>query len=62
LVNHATFQRVQSLLGCKTHRARELLYVGLIRCAHCGNVITGEAIIKKQTGKQSIFHRCTSRA
>jgi len=60
LVNRGTWNRVQALLGGKTYKSHELTYAGgLVRCGHCGNLITGEQIIKPQTGKQYIYYRCT---
>lgn len=60
LIDRATWDRVQVLLGNKTYRSHELTYAGgLIRCGHCGNLITGEQVIKKQTGKQYVYYRCT---
>ncbi len=48
------------LLGGKTYKAHELTYAGgLVTCAHCGNLITGEAVTKKSTGKQYMYYRCT---
>lgn len=58
LVDRVTFDRVQVLLGDKVYRSHELTYAGeLIRCAHCGAVITGEAKLK--AGKVYIYYRCS---
>ena len=60
LVDRATWNRLQVLLGGKTYKAHELTYAGgLVKCAHCGNLITGEQVVKKSTGKQYIYYRCT---
>jgi hypothetical protein len=58
LIDKATFDRVQVLLGDKTYNSHELLYAGeLIKCGHCGHVVTGELVVKKQTGKAYIYYR-----
>ncbi len=60
LINRGTWNRVQALLGGKTYKAHQLTYAGgLVRCGHCGNLITGEQIIKTQTGKAYVYYRCT---
>ncbi len=60
LVDRATWDRVQVLLGGKTYRSHELTYAGgLIRCGHCGNLITGEQVVKPSTGKRYVYYRCT---
>lgn len=60
IIDRATWDRVQVLLGGKTYRSHELTYAGgLIRCGHCGNLITGELVIKPATGKQYVYYRCT---
>jgi site-specific DNA recombinase len=60
LVDHATFQKVQSLLGGKTYKHHaQLTYAGgLIRCGHCGNLVSAEQITKK-SGKQYVYYRCS---
>ena len=61
LIDRATWDRVQTLLGQKTHRAHQLTYGSeLIRCGHCGAPIVGEAKIKKtRTGdRQYVYYRC----
>ncbi len=60
ITDHATFMRVQTLLGDRIYKANELLYAGgLIRCGHCGNLVTGEAVVKKNSGKTYVYYRCT---
>jgi hypothetical protein len=60
IIDRATFDRVQALMGQHTYKSNELLYAGgLIRCAHCGGQVTGEKIIKKATGKEYVYYRCT---
>ena len=60
LVSLALFERVQTLLGGRTYKAHELTYASeLITCGHCGHVITGERIIKKGTGREYVYYRCT---
>lgn len=58
LIDRATFDRVQQLLGGQVYRAHELTYAGnLIECGHCGRPITGETITKK-SGKTYRYYRC----
>ncbi len=60
LVDRATFERVQVLLGVKRYQGHDLTYAGsLVRCGHCGAVITGESIIKKKTGREYVYYRCS---
>ncbi len=60
LVDRGTWNRVQALLGGKTYKAHQLTYAGgLIRCGHCGNLITGEHVVKASTGKAYVYYRCT---
>lgn len=57
LVDRATFDRVQRLLGGQIYRAHELTYASnLITCAQCGRPITGE-VIKKQSKRGVKFYR-----
>jgi hypothetical protein len=59
-MDRTTWNRVRVLLGGKTYKAHETTYAGgLIRCAHYGNLITGEQVAKKSTGKQYVYYRCT---
>lgn len=60
LVDRGTWDRVQALLAGKTYKAHQLTYAGgLVKCAHCGNLITGEEVTKKSTGKLYRYYRCT---
>lgn len=60
LVDRGVWNRVQVLLGGKTYKAHQLTYAGgLVKCAHCGNLVTGEQVVKKATGKQYVYYRCT---
>lgn len=60
LVDRAVWNRVQGLLGGKTYKAHQLTYAGgLVRCTHCGNLVTGEQVVKKQTGRAYVYYRCT---
>lgn len=57
LIDRATFDRVQRLLGGQIYRAHELTYASnLITCDHCGSPITGEAI-RKQSKRGVKFYR-----
>jgi site-specific DNA recombinase len=59
LIDRVVWNRVQTLLGECVYKAHELTYAGeLIRCAHCGHPITGESVIKMQTGKEYVYYRC----
>ncbi len=61
LVDRATWDRVQTLLGNKVYRTNELTYAGkLITCGHCGHPITGERIVKKTKSgeKEYVYYRC----
>ena len=60
IVLRSTFERVQELLGEKVYKAHELTYAGeLITCGHCGRPVTGEIVVKKTTGRQYVYYRCT---
>ena len=62
LVDRATWNRVQRLLGGKVYKSHELTYAGsLIRCRHCGNFITGEQVRKKTKRGENIhvYYRCS---
>lgn len=60
IIDRATWDRVQVLLGNKRYRSHELTYAGnLIKCGHCGNIITGEQVTKKSTGKRYVYYRCS---
>ena len=60
LVDRVVWDRVQVLLGEKTYKSHELIYAGeLIRFAHCGHPVTGESVIKPETGKEAFYHRCS---
>ncbi len=61
LVNRATFDRVQVLLGEQTYQSHDLVYGSKrIQCAHCGHPITGEIKTKKTKNgpKHYIYYRC----
>lgn len=60
IIDRVVWDRVQVLLGEKTYKSHELTYAGeLIRCAHCGHPITGESVIKPESGKEYIYYRCS---
>lgn len=64
LVDLQTFQAVQDKFGTefKTYHKPQLTYAGgLITCAHCGHVVTGEKKIKKSpdgTVREYSYYRC----
>ena len=62
LVDQATFDRVQGLLGAKIYQSHELTYGGeLLVCGECGHPITGEVKVKRtKQGEQSyVYYRCS---
>ena len=62
LVDRATWDRVQFLLGQKIYRSHEMTYAGeLIVCGHCGHPITGELKAKKTKSgdREYVYYRCT---
>jgi site-specific DNA recombinase len=60
IIDRITWERVQVLAGEKLYKAHELTYAGeLVRCAHCGAPVTGESIIKKSSGKEYVYYRCS---
>jgi site-specific DNA recombinase len=49
IVDRATFDRVQMLLGARVYRSHQHLYgASLIACGHCGKPITAETKTKRQ--------------
>lgn len=60
LVDRVTWDQVQVSLGECVYRSHELTYAGeLIRCKHCSHPITGESVVKKATGKEYVYYRCS---
>lgn len=60
LVDRVTWDQVQVALGECVYRSHELTYAGeLIQCKHCGHPITGESVVKKATGKEYVYYRCS---
>ncbi len=62
LIDRATWDRVQALLGGHVYHAQYLTYAGrLIQCGHCGHPITGELVKKKTKNgeRYHIYYRCT---
>ncbi len=61
LVDRATWDRVQGLLGGHIYQSHDLTYGGQrLVCGHCGHPITGEVKTKKTKAgpKQYIYYRC----
>jgi len=61
LIDRATWDRVQGLLGGHIYQSHDLTYAGQrLACAHCGHPITGEVKTKKTKAgpKQYIYYRC----
>jgi site-specific DNA recombinase len=65
LVDHETFQAVHDKFGTdfKVYREPELTYAsGLITCAHCGRIVTGEKKHKTSpdgTKREYSYYRCS---
>ncbi len=61
LVERATFERVQGLLGKKAYQSHESTYgAGVVRCGHCGRPVVVE-IKTKQTAtgpREHRYYRC----
>ncbi len=61
LIDRATWDRVQALLGQKIYQTHRLTYGSeLIRCGHCGSPITGERKTKrtKNGEREYVYYRC----
>jgi hypothetical protein len=62
LVDLATFQRVQVLLGGQIYRSHESVYgCELVACGHGGHPVTGEVKTKqtKSGPKDYVYYRCS---
>ena len=63
LVERETFQLVQERLGGRIIRKPEITFAGqLMRCGHCGRIVTGEKKRKKSpdgTVRHYRYYRCT---
>ncbi len=62
LVDRATWNRVQALLGGHVYQSQAHTYASqLIQCGHCGHPITGETITKKSKNGERYYtyYRCT---
>jgi site-specific DNA recombinase len=62
LIDRATWERVQTLLGGHIYQSHTLTYAsGLIQCGHCGHPVTGEKIKKKTKTSERFYtyYRCT---
>ncbi len=62
LVDRATWDRVQAILGGHVYRAHELTYGGeAIRCGRCGRPVTGERKVKrtKSGEREYVYYRCS---
>lgn len=61
LIEKATWERVQVLMGNKVCRSHDMTYAGeLVTCSHCGRPITGETKTKKtKHGERDyVYYRC----
>ncbi len=62
LVERATWDRVQALLGGHVYQAQSHAYAGqFMKCGHCSHPITGETITKKTKNgnRYYTYYRCT---
>ena len=62
IIDRATWNRVQAILGGKSYRCHEMTYAGeIVRCGHCGHPITGEVKTKKTKAgiQEYVYYRCT---
>jgi site-specific DNA recombinase len=62
LIDRATWNRVQALLGGHVYQAHALTYAGdIIQCGHCGHPITGEQKTKMTKSGERFYnyYRCT---
>lgn len=68
MISIEDFERVQEILGNKNKpkpKTHIFAFTGIIRCAHCGCLVTAEEKTKliKSTGKRAtyVYYRCTRR-
>jgi len=62
LIDRATWNRVQALLGTGNNNAHTMTYAAdLIVCGHCGHRITGELKVKqtKAGPREYLYYRCS---
>ena len=62
IVDRATWDRVQKLLGQGLYRSHQMTYASeLIECGYCGSPITGESKTKKTKSgdREYVYYRCT---
>jgi site-specific DNA recombinase len=62
LVDRATWDCVQALLGGHVHHAHEMTFAGgFMTCGHCGKAVTGEQVVKKSKAgsKRYVYYRCS---
>ncbi|WP_437203007.1 recombinase family protein [Planctomicrobium sp. SH664] len=63
LIDRATWDRVQALLGSSVYHSTTLTYAGqFMTCSHCGHPITGELVRKKRKDggiNEHVYYRCT---
>ena len=62
LIDRATWDRVQALLGDRQQVTHTLTFAGdLIGCGYCGHKITGELKVKQTKGgpRDYVYYRCT---
>lgn len=62
LVDRATWDRVQALLGGHVYHAHQMTFAGdMVACAHCGRAVTGERKTKstKAGPRHYVYYRCS---
>lgn len=63
LIDRATWERVQALLGGHVYHAHQMTFAGsFMTCGYCGRVVTGEQVTKrfKTTGERTyVYYRCS---
>jgi site-specific DNA recombinase len=62
LVDRATWDRVQALLGGHIYHGLDIIYAGgFMQCGHCGRAVTGERIVKhrKSGDRVYVYYRCS---
>lgn len=63
LVDRATWDRVQALLGGHVYHAHQMTFAGeFMSCGHCGRAVTGEQVTKstKSCGERRyVYYRCS---
>ncbi|MGD9689531.1 MAG: recombinase family protein [Phycisphaerales bacterium] len=62
LIDRATWDRVQALLGGHVYHAHQMTFAGeFMTCGHCGRTVTGEQIVKRSKSgeRRYVYYRCS---